>query len=1263
MARPYSIPFHVSMVGSFFPACPILRHGFILLLFWGFGSHGLSAQTFEPKARNFNNPASNEVVEGCVAGAITFFSPDTSQAWTVRLTPRGSAINGLDYLELQDLSITLAVGQDSLDLLIAPIADAEQEGAEVLNLVYATPLGTDSITMVILDPPVLEPLPDQEICSGTNLLFPNPLPENFESYFWFPGSGLNDNTLGRPTLNISTDSLLFRTYTLTATDANGCTATDTLIVRIDPVPFSTFSGPDSLCPQSSGLFAYTGVAPSTARYDWDFGQGATIISGQGPGPYEVAWEQPGTPIVCLTVTVDSCTYQTVCQEVQINPVPFVRIDEVADQCLEGNAIDFSATGTDGIHTYAWDFGPNALIRTSDSPTPQGITFTRPGIQEITLDITRKGCPATAATTFELVETPSADFGFSSEVLCQDACVQGLYQGEILGAEQTFSWNFGPAALPSTSGLATTPCIRFDTTGILPVSLEVSYKGCSQQLTRDIEILDLPVIGVDAGEDTSFCEGTAGIQLSAGLANGNNQGVSFRWFALTADTASWGIDDPISPRPSVNPTFPGGSGAITYFLTAQNENGCFSPPDSVTVTVKPAPKLETGGDQLICENSPGEIITGRPAAENQAAEPFSYQWFPAAGLSNPLVASPLARPDTSTQYSLVARSINGCTSLPDSQATVRVAVQPLPNAGIAQADTAICEGDTLTLNGFTDAEGENITYRWSPVQTGFVNDPESPQPRVSPGFSTVYSLIVAQNGCRSEAANVSVRVRPRPTVSVPGNQALCLGDSLTLRGLAAGDPEGDLYAYEWLPRQYVISANGRNLRARPDSSIIYTFFATSSEGCRSLPAPVNILVKPSPQPLMQAAREQICEGDTLKLFSGVDFGTGPSGTGILYDWRGPEDLLIRTQADSLAWPVQASGFYRVTTSIGGDCPASDSVFIRVDPAIQAGIAADSTRLCEGSEVVLSATGSLDATATYQWLTTEGPAPAGGQSIVASPGSSTEYRVVITQGACFDTASINLEVVPAPQIAYAATLPQGCVPHEVSFAAAPEGSYFLIWDFGDGSSARNQLSPTHAFTQPGTFTVQLAAVGPLGCMTVLDDLEIAVSDTAVAQFGSTPSLPDSLYLPAAILTLNDQSTGASTWLWDFGDGNSSTESNPVHQYQETGSYQVTLTVTNQDGCISTFATGPYHVTLPELKIPNVFTPNGDGINDRFEPVYRGGERVTMKIFDRWGRVYFEATTAPFPGWDGTLEGRDAQEGVYFYDIQVGEKHFQGAITLLR
>lgn len=155
----------------------------------------------------------------------------------------------------------------------------------------------------------------------------------------------------------------------------------------------------------------------------------------------------------------------------------------------------------------------------------------------------------------------------------------------------------------------------------------------------------------------------------------------------------------------------------------------------------------------------------------------------------------------------------------------------------------------------------------------------------------------------------------------------------------------------------------------------------------------------------------------------------------------------------------------------------------------------------------------------------------------------------------------------------------------------------------------------------------------------------------------SMNSSFYTDYNIWAINDaiSFTNTSTadhlsYNWDFGDGNTSTDENPTHAYVNEGTYQITLTVGYAYGCSYSVS---YTIIVGrgyEIEMPNAFTPNNDGVNDTFRPVYLGMKEVKMEVYDTWGGLLYveSSTTNTFIGWDGTVDGKAVENGNYIYQL---------------
>jgi gliding motility-associated-like protein len=156
----------------------------------------------------------------------------------------------------------------------------------------------------------------------------------------------------------------------------------------------------------------------------------------------------------------------------------------------------------------------------------------------------------------------------------------------------------------------------------------------------------------------------------------------------------------------------------------------------------------------------------------------------------------------------------------------------------------------------------------------------------------------------------------------------------------------------------------------------------------------------------------------------------------------------------------------------------------------------------------------------------------------------------------------------------------------------------------------------------------------------------------------------------IKFNDQSQGpVNAWEWTFGNSGQSVEQNPLFVFSEAGTDSVFLKVVNRDsGCENLSDPFIVNVWNSELDVPNVFTPNGDGINDEFRVAYKSIKNFEMVVYNRWGRKVYEGKD-PAKGWDGKVGGKIGDPGVYFYYIR-GEGYNEnevhkkdGAVHLIR
>jgi gliding motility-associated-like protein len=285
--------------------------------------------------------------------------------------------------------------------------------------------------------------------------------------------------------------------------------------------------------------------------------------------------------------------------------------------------------------------------------------------------------------------------------------------------------------------------------------------------------------------------------------------------------------------------------------------------------------------------------------------------------------------------------------------------------------------------------------------------------------------------------------------------------------------------------------------------------------------------------------------------------------------------------------------------------------------------------------------------------------------AGPGTYNVKLVMVDTNYCNFPDSIVRVLRVAPNVeARFTTQPGGCVPHTAEFINTSLAGETFEWDFGDGTSFTGPTPPPKIYSNVGTFTVRLIAIDPNTCN--LRDTAfqtITVRDGPLANFTFSPN-PSQENTPTQFTNLSSRAT---SYNWLFGDGDSSTLVNPSHQYNKSGTYQACLIAINEFGCADTVCQDIDAVVLSLIDIPNAFTPNGDGINDRVYVRGFGIAKMTWRIYNRQGLMVFQSADQT-QGWDGKYKGTLQPMDAYGYTLEVqfadgSRATKKGDITLLR
>ena len=285
--------------------------------------------------------------------------------------------------------------------------------------------------------------------------------------------------------------------------------------------------------------------------------------------------------------------------------------------------------------------------------------------------------------------------------------------------------------------------------------------------------------------------------------------------------------------------------------------------------------------------------------------------------------------------------------------------------------------------------------------------------------------------------------------------------------------------------------------------------------------------------------------------------------------------------------------------------------------------------------------------------------------ASAGTYLVTLYVIDTNFCNAPDTITQQIRLNPLVrAQFNTSGTGCAPYEAVFENTSLAGTNFIWDFGDATTS-NEVNPTHIYSNPGTYNVRLIAIDSSTC-NIRDTsgiFTIRVFSKPTAFFNWAPNPP----IENTPVRFTNLSIGASRYLWNFGDGSSSTLPNPVHQYETTGTFNAELIAYNDANCTDTFNLDVNVIILPLLDVPNAFTPGQTGINSVIKVEGFGIGKMNWRIYNRWGQLVFESASKSI-GWNGTFKGKLQPMDVYTYTLDVeftdGKKlRKTGDITLLR
>lgn len=737
----------------------------------------------------------------------------------------------------------------------------------------------------------------------------------------------------------------------------------------------------------------------------------------------------------------------------------------------------------------------------------------------------------------------------------------------------------------------------------------------------------------SGTDAGGCIGTTSVQVAVGsnpvLTVSPNATVCPAGSAtLTASGAVSYTWAPAATLSSANGATVTASPAATtiYTLSGTNAGGCTGT-NTVQVSLAANPVLSGSPNATICAST-NTVLTVTGAG--------SYTWSPAGSLSAANGATVTATPATSTVYTVTGANASGCTG------TCTISVSVVSNPTLSAVGGSLCASSSasLTASGAT-------SYTWSPA--GSLNTANGASVIATPSVTTTYTVTGLTGACTGSAVVTASVIVVNPTVTASSNTYCIGGTGVTLTGTGAS-------TYSWSPPFGLSSTSGATVSASPTVTTTYT--VTGTTGACTGSQTISITVAPVASLSIVSSGTLICPNS-----SGTTLTASGAST---YTW------LPGAQTTST---LQANPSTTTTYTVAGQSAAGCATFpaiitVSVSPAINATVSASSPSVCLTKTVAISVAPTGGAY-TYTWL--PGSAIQGsnsGSSIIAKPASTVTviYTVTISNGFCKETNTVSLQVFDCvPPVSSFTTLTNDsiCTKGCVSFTATSTGiqPFMYQWLFPGGTPpTSNNPDPIVCYSSSGTYPVSLITGNAFGNDTVVMTNYIHVVDTpSVRAYGDT--------LLSVGQTAPISVTGNATsyyWTPDNGSIACATCTNTVVQPTVTTKYMVTAS--NSPYCKRRDSVlVKVDFVCGDFFIPNVFSPNGDGLNDNVNIHGFCIATFNLRIFNRWGELVFQTTDKTL-GWDGSFRGKPMDTGVFVYSVDgitIENKPFsqKGNITLLR
>ena len=1070
-------------------------------------------------------------------------------------------------------------------------------------------------------------------------------------WLWQFGDGSTD-TNENPTYSYTKPGTFH--ITLTAYN-NGCLDSTSQNIVVNP-PLADFNYLNTC--GASNTFSFLDNSTGALSWAWNFGDGGTSPS-QNPSHTYVAGP-PKLETVKLVVTNGTCT-DSVSKTITVNQTTTLILS--ANPVCVNTPMTVVASALPNIVTFAFEMGDGTITPTSGF-SAVSYTYTKAGIYQvkvITTDV--NGCVDSSAAYPLTVSGPTVNFSGPPAVSCGALTVnfKDLTVASPGTTLKTWAWDFGDGG---TSPLQN-PSHTYNVQGTFVPRLTVTdNNGCSSSLDTAQPVAVSIMTPSFNTPDTNSCPNAPNpVKFNNTSTGGFNP------------TYSWNFGDGSPLDPTFSPTHNYlNPGRYTDTLTMSDTYGCSQKFGFTSILIDtPYASFTMSGNYSACPVfNDFFTFTGHYA--------LTYAWdFTDGGISqkqNPV--NGYALPGDYYPY-LIITSPGGCISKSDSQ---HVHIDGPVGTFSYNPPYAAC--DSLTVN-FLVTTTNVVSFTWSPGDgsTPVTTTADSFKYKYNrPGqFSPIVTITdaggcklnkIGQNLINIDSINLTKFTADRKIVCDSGNIVFTDTSQLSSGTVITN--------YVWDFGDGSAAVSGMNPTISHDYTTVGNYTVsmsiTTAGGCSdSYNMPVTVAA--SPKVAINGLLNQ-CEPAVL-TYTGIQLVPDPYGP-LTWSWNfGNGKSSMVQNPNPVSYPKAGEYIVSLTAtntegcSMMTDTTAPNHLFIYPIPAVNAG--ADTT-ICLGTPLQLNASG---AATTYNWLPPADPAASlsclACVNPVANPVPNSTYFVV-TGTSLFgckanDTIQVTVNIPPVVNVSGPDSV---CLGQSAQLTAT--GASIYNWSPTEGLNNPNIGNPlaTPDASQIGglpsnVITYIVTGYDSKKCFSDVDSIHVTAFNYPVITLvpNATINVGSSYQINASATT----NVVSMNWV----PSNTLSCSNcltPLATPTKTTKYD--LTVINDGGCATTDSIRVQVICDgSNFFVPNTFSPNGDGVNDRF--IVNGvGLNVipSITIYNRWGQIVFQksnfAPNTPADAWDGTYNGQPAPSDVYVYTIQILCNNatlipYHGNVTLIR